>query len=217
MNIPRATLLLWIEMLVLLGGLPLLVLYFKSRMLMISLLWGGTLIIYWWLRYHQGRRFMDEWNWQGFKDNIKPVLIRFVLIMPLLFGFMYWVLPERLFSFPLERPDRWLMVMILYPVLSVVPQEMIYKTLFFGRYGSLFGTRTGPLIASALMFGYMHVMLGNIVAVVGTTLVGFLIGQSYLKSRSLALASFEHALYGCWVYTLGLGIYFYTGAAWGQQ
>jgi hypothetical protein len=213
----KALIFLWLEFIVLFGGLPLLILFLKNRMVMIALLWGASVAIYLWLRYRQKKSFLEEWNWQGFKDHVKPVMIRFLILVPFMFGFMYITNPDKLFSFPLERFDRWVMVMLLYPLLSVVPQELIYKTLFFGRYAKLFGAGAAPLIASAVAFGFMHVMLGNIIAVAGTTVVGYLIGQSYLKSRSLALASFEHALYGCWIYTLGLGIYFYTGAAWGQQ
>ena len=208
--------LLWVEMLVLLGMTPLVIWYFKSRLLMAAVLWISALIIYLWL--HRGPKISlwEEWNWQGFKTHVRPVMIRFAVLAPVLFGFMAFMHPDRLFSFPLERFDRWVMVMILYPLLSVLPQELIYKTLFFRRYGTLFTNQTFLLVFSAAAFGYMHIMLGNIVAVAGTAIAGYLIGQSYMKSQSLALACFEHALYGCWVYTLGLGIYFYTGAAWGQ-
>lgn len=207
-----------LEFILLMGGIPLLLLWLKSRTVMIVILWATAVIVYIWLHRSQGRSFREEWNWKGMKGNIRPVMVRFMLIGPALLAFMALLHPDRLFSFPLERFETWAKVMILYPLLSVIPQEMIYKTLFFGRYVKLFGNGYWlPLIASALAFGYMHVMLGNVVAVTGTMVAGLLISHSYLKSRSLALASFEHALYGCWVYTIGLGIYFYTGAAWGLQ
>ena len=34
------------------------------------------------------------------------------------------------------------------------------------------------------------------------------------KRRSLWLTCLEHGLYGCLIFTIGLGRYFYTGAAW---
>ena len=36
---------------------------------------------------------------------------------------------------------------------------------------------------------------------------------TYQRYRSLALVCLEHAIYGCLIFTLGLGWYFY-GAAW---
>jgi hypothetical protein len=36
----------------------------------------------------------------------------------------------------------------------------------------------------------------------------------YARRRSLGLACLEHGLYGCLIFTIGLGRYFYTGAAW---
>jgi hypothetical protein len=61
---------------------------------------------------------------------------------------------------------------------------------------------------------FAHVLLMNPVAVIMTALGGYLFAKDYARHQSLALACLEHALYGCWVFTLGLGIFFYTGAAW---
>lgn len=216
MRADRALILLSLEFLILFGGMPLFLLWLKDRSVMIAILWGAALAVWLWLRRTQRKTFRDEWNMAGLRAGLKTVLLRFAFIAPATLAFMWLVHPDRLFSFPLERFDRWATVMILYPILSVLPQEMIYKTLFFGRYARLFGQGYWfPLVASAMTFGYMHIMLGNIVAVAATALAGLLISHSYLKHRSLALASFEHALYGCWIFTVGMGIYFYTGAAWG--
>ncbi|WP_234730087.1 hypothetical protein [Acidocella facilis] len=43
---------------------------------------------------------------------------------------------------------------------------------------------------------------------------GWLFARSYAATRSLTFSGVEHALYGCLVFTIGLGQYFYTGAAW---
>jgi hypothetical protein len=40
---------------------------------------------------------------------------------------------------------------------------------------------------------------------------GYLFAYTYAKTRSLLLVSIEHALYGCLLYTIGLGRFFYTG------
>ena len=119
--------------------------------------------------------------------------------------------PQLLFSLPRQRPALWLMVMLLYPVLSVYPQKLIYRTFFFHRYQALFSTDQSRIVASALSFGFMHIIFHNWIAVLLTCIGGLLFARSYAYSRSTALAAWEHALYGCLLFTVGLGRFFYSG------
>ncbi len=212
---------LWFELLIFFGCVPLLILILKDRAVMLGALWLGGIGVWAWLKWKSGLSFQDsflkEWNWDSAKSGIKSVLLRFTVIGPGIAAFTWIMHPDLLFSFPLERPQIWFTAMILYPLLSVVPQEMIYKSLFFGRYESLFPNGNIMIFISAFAFGYMHIILMSPIAIAMTFVAGLLISHSYAKTRSLALASFEHALYGCWAYTLGLGIYFYTGMAWGTH
>ncbi|WP_423804206.1 hypothetical protein [Nitrosomonas nitrosa] len=41
---------------------------------------------------------------------------------------------------------------------------------------------------------------------------GIMFAYTYHRHRSLLLASIEHALYGCFVFTIGLGWFFYHAA-----
>jgi hypothetical protein len=43
---------------------------------------------------------------------------------------------------------------------------------------------------------------------------GLLFSWSYQQSGSLALTCIEHALFGNFLFTAGLGEFFYHGAAW---
>jgi hypothetical protein len=47
-----------------------------------------------------------------------------------------------------------------------------------------------------------------------TTAGGLLFARDYARHRSLSLTCLEHSLYGCLIFTIGLGRFFYTGAAW---
>jgi uncharacterized protein len=49
-----------------------------------------------------------------------------------------------------------------------------------------------------------------------TLIGGVLFANDYSRHRSLTLTCFEHSLYGCLIFTVGLGRFFYTGAAWNQ-
>lgn len=120
-----------------------------------------------------------------------------------------WFWPERLLDLPRERPGLWATIMIGYPLLSVIPQELIYRVYFFHRYARAFGSPRTLLLLSALAFGYVHVLYGAWISVLLTLVGGILFGITYLRTRSVWLVSVEHALYGCFLFTVGLGRFFY--------
>lgn len=121
-------------------------------------------------------------------------------------------LPDAYFAFPRQRPDIWIMVMIFYPLVSVYPQELIFRGFFFDRYRDLFPTRWGMILASGVTFGYVHIIFESWASVGLTVIGGILFAWTYDRTRSVLAASFEHALFGCFAFTVGLGALFYTGA-----
>ena len=56
----------------------------------------------------------------------------------------------------------------------------------------------GVVLASGLVFGWVHVVVNNLVAVGLASLAGFVFASTYERSRSTLLVSIEHALYGDW-------------------
>jgi membrane protease YdiL (CAAX protease family) len=68
-------------------------------------------------------------------------------------------------------------------------------------------------LASAISFAYVHIVFRNPLALALTFLAGLLFGFRYLQTGSLLVSSFEHALYGCAIFTIGLGRSFYYAAA----
>ncbi|WP_067536778.1 CPBP family intramembrane glutamic endopeptidase [Nocardia crassostreae] len=119
---------------------------------------------------------------------------------------------DDLFDLPRRNPMLWLAVMLLYPALSVYPQELIFRSFLFHRYAPLFGE--GPLLiaASAAAFGYVHIIFGSWFSVAASGVGGWIFATRYLSTRSLFTASVEHSLYGILVFSIGLGRYFYHGA-----
>lgn len=61
---------------------------------------------------------------------------------------------------------------------------------------------------SALAFAWAHTIIDNPVVYVATFFGGLMFAHTWLQSRSLLLVSAEHALYGFWLFTVGLGMYF---------
>ncbi|HQT64592.1 MAG TPA: CPBP family intramembrane metalloprotease [Acidocella sp.] len=145
---------------------------------------------------------------------MQAILKRFVRLGGLLTLAVWRLLPSFFLALPRQHPLFWLLIMALYPLLSVWPQEMIYRRFLFHRYSRLFPKPQWMIAASALAFGFAHIIFLNMVAVPLTIAGGWLFAQSYARHRSLRLACFEHALYGCLIFTIGLGQYFYTGSAW---
>jgi membrane protease YdiL (CAAX protease family) len=116
-----------------------------------------------------------------------------------------------LFSFPRERPLLWLLVVLLYPLLSALPQEVIFRLFLFHRYRSLFPDPRLMMLVSAGVFALAHLQLGNLLALGLPFLGGLLFAHTFGTTRSLPMVTLEHGLWGDWLFTLGLGVYFYGG------
>ena len=120
--------------------------------------------------------------------------------------------PERLLAFPRRNPGLWLLVMVLYPAVSVYPQELIFRTFIFHRYRALFPTPGAMIAASGLLFGVAHLFFGNWIAPVLSAAGGVLFARTYARTRSTLQASLEHGLWGDFLFTLGIGWYFFAGS-----
>lgn len=191
-------------------ALPWLIAHYWNGKGLVFILWGGFVVSFVALKLLAPYRFRTDWNWSAVRlAALKPILIRFCIAAVLLTAFTLWYAPERFLSFPRERPQMWMLVMMLYPILSVIPQEFIYRSYFHTRYAALLTRPIIAIAASGLAFGWMHVLLHNWIALSFSTIGGLLFAHTYVKNRSLALACIEHAFYGCYIFTIGLGWYFY--------
>jgi membrane protease YdiL (CAAX protease family) len=120
--------------------------------------------------------------------------------------------PEQFLRFPWSRPCTWLAVMLLYPPLVALPQEVLFRAFFFHRYGPLLSHRLALLGTNALSFGLAHLVYGNWVAVGLSTLGGGLFAYRYLRTGSLLVVALEHGLWGNLLFTIGAGWYLYSGS-----
>ena len=143
------------------------------------------------------------------KNISKDLLIRLPFVIVVLVGIIWILHPDRVFAFPSERPIMWMVVMLLYPFLSALPQEFIFRTFFFHRYGELLTLKYGTILASSAAFSFLHIVYDNWWAVGLSFLGGLLFSITYYRTKSLYWVTVEHALYGCLVFTLGMGNYFY--------
>jgi hypothetical protein len=120
-----------------------------------------------------------------------------------------WIRGEAAVAMPLERPAVWLIIMVLYPLLSALPQEYIYRRFYALRYKQLV---RGPLLfwgINSVLFGFLHLMYDHWLPVVGTLLISAFFARAYAQTGRMRWAALEHALYGQTVFTFGLGYFFY--------
>lgn len=142
-----------------------------------------------------------------------PVVVGFALATAAVcFTLVMMLVPERLLDLPRHRPEFWLMIMVLYPLISALPQELIFRALFYRRYGHLFPGPNAALAANAAAFSVAHMFYQNPVAIGLTFAGGVVFALAYQRTGSFLLVVILHAVGGQIVFTSGLGIYFYHGA-----
>jgi membrane protease YdiL (CAAX protease family) len=126
--------------------------------------------------------------------------------------FVWWLVPQQALWLPRRAPGLWLAILGLYPFLSALPQELVFRALFFRRYGGLFPNRHGAVAANALVFALAHLMFWNWVALALCLAGGVLLAVAYLGPGGFREALLLHAVCGAIVFTSGLGAFFYHGA-----
>ncbi|MBC2594519.1 CPBP family intramembrane metalloprotease [Ruficoccus amylovorans] len=204
---------LMLEFALLCVALPTLIIVGRLAGEMILFLWAACLYcgIVYRLRYFRG--WGDVWRWREVNTrNLSLILPRFVLVAAAMAAFLYFYDPDRMLQLPREKFGFMLLLFVLYPLLSALPQEFIFCTFFFRRYRTFFPARWAMVTASAVVFAYAHVLFINPVAPALSLIGGLIFASTYARTRSLALVTLEHALYGNFLFFIGLGWYFYGGA-----
>jgi membrane protease YdiL (CAAX protease family) len=160
------------------------------------------------LHLHYGVGWREMLLSQAPKQEWRRVMGIFVIALPLLLTTLWLIKPEALFSLVRQHPGFWLLLMAAYPLLSVIPQELIYRAFFFRRYRALFGESYCMVFVSAVLFSLGHLLFHNWIAVALSFIGGCLFGRTYQRTSSLPLTAVEHSLYGCAVFTVGYGAFF---------
>jgi membrane protease YdiL (CAAX protease family) len=58
---------------------------------------------------------------------------------------------------------------------------------------------------NAIVFSLAHIFFKNTLVLVLTFIGGLLFAYTFVKTKSTTLVSIEHALYGNWLFTVGMG------------
>ena len=209
---PPQPVLLKIEFITLYILIPLLLFFTGSRLGIYIALWSGGFYAFFNLRNAPDFSWSRLWHGDGWaKAAQRTAFLRFVILAIALAVVTQILVPEKLFSFPRNRFPLWGVVMVLYPLLSIVPQELCYRSFYFARYKDMVTDKTAGMLINGAMFGFSHIILNNWIAPTFCAIAGTILAHSYQQHRSLKWAVIEHALYGNWVFTVGIGWYFFTG------
>jgi membrane protease YdiL (CAAX protease family) len=102
-------------------------------------------------------------------------------------------------------------IAILYPIFLVIPQELIYRALFFERYGYLFSSQRQAIFINALLFSFGHLMYWHIVVWFMTFIGSFIFSYAYLRPNGFMQTIALHSIAGIAIFASGLGWLFYSG------
>ena len=206
---------LWVEWALLFIVAPVIVGLTARRAPWLWLLVGVTLCAAIWLRRHgnfNASRFWRSQDAAAERRQLKAVLRRFFICAVALVALTTVFFPDKLFALPRTMPWQWSLMLATYPAFSVYPQELLYRAFFLERYRALFPSVEWGLLASALVFGWLHLIFRNPLAVALTLVGGCFFAQTYARTRSLRLVCFEHTLYGSLIFSVGLGEFFLQSA-----
>jgi membrane protease YdiL (CAAX protease family) len=164
---------------------------------------GFVYVLFVLLRVEKSRfKIAPNLSWKAF---FKRVSIQLIVIIFLTTLYMWFVDKQNLFVVVSNKPLIWMAFLLLYSFLSVYPQELIYRTFFFKRYKSLFNNEAVFLFINAILFSLAHLFFRNGLVLMMTFIGGILFALTFKKTKSTLLVSIEHAIYGCWLFTVGMG------------
>ncbi|WP_037308433.1 CPBP family intramembrane glutamic endopeptidase [Ruegeria halocynthiae] len=119
--------------------------------------------------------------------------------------------PEAAFFLLRNRPEFLAVIWLGYPLLSALPQELLFRSLFFRRYHAILPNGRAAYLLNAALFSLAHLMYWSWIVAAMTFAGGLLFTWAYRKRGSFFYAVLLHAIAGNIIFAAGLGIYFYSG------
>src|SRR5882724_6993455 len=105
------------------------------------------------------------WNSDALLPLWPRILGLFVVLASLIAVAIFFLHPDWIFNFIRRAPLFWVLIMLLYPVLSVYPQGIVFRSFLFHRYRNLFRSPVTMMVVSAAAFSFAHIVFRNLIAV----------------------------------------------------
>lgn len=195
-----------LEALILFGGVPLLFLFDLPRVVTPAIM----LLALAYVAVHAVRNRLipkRSLGLSGFR-RFGPLLLLFAIFAVVSTITVAVFEADRLFLVVRTNPGLWLFMLVIYCLFSVYPQTLVFRGFFIERYRPLFTDERVLLLVSAAAFAWAHTIIAHPLVFALTFCGGIIFGRTWLKSKSALAVSIEHALYGFWLFTVGLGGYF---------
>lgn len=141
-------------------------------------------------------------NWIHFW---KETLLKFLIIACLTSLFVWFTNKHMLFEVVINKPIMWIIFLLVYCFFSVYAQELLFRTFYFRRYKNLFKNESLFLFVNAILFSLAHMFFKNSLVIILTFFGGLLFAFTFNNTKSTLLVSIEHAIYGSWLFTVGMG------------
>ncbi len=206
----RLAIIVWLELLALFGGIPLLI--WQCDFPMLESIGFGVAYAAWQL--HRDKAF--EWKslWDLPEPAVRKAFFKGLAIRVMAAGIIFimwiaWMDPGMFFNFPRQRPVLFAIVSVGYPVLSVTFQEVLFRVYFLRRYQRIFERPMTLIVMNGIIFGWAHIFFTSNWALFYSTIGGAVLMYQYYRYRCFAFIWLEHSLYGLMIFTLGGGMYFY--------
>ena len=196
-----------LELLSIIFFIPFIVLIFSLQKYVILFTFFASLFVIYYLKKKK------------YKFNIsiinKPSLLFLTLIRFSLILIMLFLISEKCLNLDLMKLTKnWNLILLVYIVfyilMSVIPQEIIFRSFFFHRYDTLFENKKNMVILNIFLFTLMHVIYLNVIVLILSFFGGILFALTYYNNKSLGLVVLEHSLYGSLIFFLGLGKHFHN-------
>ncbi len=162
------------------------------------------------LHYTPGFSWAElRYNWRNWSW---PEVLGFALAMAVLCTVLVQMTrPDAAFALLRVRPELLAMIWLAYPILSALPQELLFRSLFFRRYHAILPDGIAAYLLNATLFSLAHLMYWSWIVAIMTFGGGLLFTWAYSKRGSFFYAVLLHAIAGNIIFAAGLGIYFYSG------
>jgi hypothetical protein len=176
---------------------------------MFTLLFALTGLGLWLLHRTPGFR------WRELIEGWRDIDWRFVAALACVtafagYGIVRTAAPEAVFFPARAMPGLMAMIVVLYPFLSALPQEVLFRPLFFRRYAPILPGGRGALVLNAAIFSLAHLMYWSWIVAALTFAGGLAFAHAY-RRHGFPTAVAAHAAAGIVVFGVGLGVFFYSG------
>ncbi|MBI1218927.1 MAG: CPBP family intramembrane metalloprotease [Rhodobacteraceae bacterium] len=126
-------------------------------------------------------------------------------------GVVEAVAPAAFLGLVQHNPAFFGVIVVLYPILSALPQELLFRVLYFRRYGAMLPGGWPGLALNGAIFALAHLMFHSWVVAAMTFAGGIVFAWAYERRGSFPLAVALHAVAGWAIFGMGLGVLFYLG------